>query len=146
MLEIQRPVDQPYIVLESDIECPSKAIHIVNLNAKPVIGIGRRVNNEISISDISVSRRQAEIILEGNDVFVSDCESKFGTFVKADDLIQLKMTQSVLPIQIERKCFFFKLIQRFSSKEKCKFCFTRNYPQESFDHFVNVFEKFPMRI
>ena len=31
LLEIERPVNEPYMVLESDIECPSKAIHVVNL-------------------------------------------------------------------------------------------------------------------
>lgn len=58
------------MVLESDIECPSKAIHVINFTIKPMFSVGRRVNNEISISDISVSRRQAEIQLVGNEVFI----------------------------------------------------------------------------
>jgi hypothetical protein len=57
LLEIERPENEPYMVLESDIECPSKAIHIINLAIKTNYSIGRRVNNEISISDISVSRK-----------------------------------------------------------------------------------------
>ena len=61
LLEIDRPINEPYIVLESDIECPSKAIHVINLKLKPTFTVGRRVNNEISISDISVSRKQAEV-------------------------------------------------------------------------------------
>jgi hypothetical protein len=70
LLEIDRPENDPYMVLESDIECPSKAIHVINLRIKPICSVGRRVNNEISISDISVSRRQAEFSLVGQEVYV----------------------------------------------------------------------------
>ena len=44
------------MVLESDIECLSKAIHVVLLDYKSEFNIGRRVNNDITVSDISVSR------------------------------------------------------------------------------------------
>ena len=57
LLDLERPIDQPYMILESDIECPSKAVHIINFGEKEVFSVGRRVNNDISISDISVSRR-----------------------------------------------------------------------------------------
>ena len=30
LLDIERPVDAPYMILESDIECSSRAIHILN--------------------------------------------------------------------------------------------------------------------
>ena len=80
LLDLDRPVDQPYMILESDIDCPSKAIHIINFGAKNVFTVGRRVNNDISISDISVSRRQASFVLEGNCVHLMDLDSKFGTF------------------------------------------------------------------
>jgi len=57
LLDIDRPKTDRYIVIESDINCPSKAIHVINFNIKDEYNIGRRVNNEISISDISVSRK-----------------------------------------------------------------------------------------
>jgi hypothetical protein len=44
------------MVLESDIECLSKAIHVIVFSVKPAFHIGRRVSNDITISDISVSR------------------------------------------------------------------------------------------
>ena len=53
------------MILESDIECPSKAVHIINFGVKQHFKVGRRVNNDISISDISVSRRQATFQIEG---------------------------------------------------------------------------------
>jgi len=56
LLDLDRPINAPYMILESDIECPSKAVHIINFEEKDVFSVGRRVNNDISISDISVSR------------------------------------------------------------------------------------------
>jgi hypothetical protein len=44
------------MVLESDINCLSKAIHVVNFDFKNEYNVGRRVSNEITVSDISVSR------------------------------------------------------------------------------------------
>ena len=70
------------MVLDSDIDCLSKAIHVVVFSVKNDFYIGRRVNNDITISDISVSRQQSAIKLRGGKVFISDCDSKFGTFVK----------------------------------------------------------------
>jgi len=77
------------MILESDIECPSKAIHVINLRIKPICTVGRRCNNEISISDISVSRKQAEFQLVGKDLFVQDHDSKFGTFKKLHGLVHI---------------------------------------------------------
>ena len=64
LLDLDRPVDEPYMILESDIECPSKAVHIINFGWKQSFVVGRRINNDISISDISVSRRMATLILD----------------------------------------------------------------------------------
>lgn len=44
------------MVLESDIECLSKAIHVIILDKKKEFTVGRRINNDITVSDISVSR------------------------------------------------------------------------------------------
>ena len=70
------------MVLESDIECLSKAIHVVVFSVKKSFSIGRRINNDITVSDISVSRKQATITLNNDKIFIEDCDSKFGTFVK----------------------------------------------------------------
>jgi hypothetical protein len=74
------------MVLESDIKCLSKAIHVINFDFK---NEGRRVSNEITVSDISVSRSQASIKLINNKVFVRDCDSRFGTFIKVNGLLEL---------------------------------------------------------
>jgi FHA domain len=87
LLNFKQPKNKKYMVLESDIECLSKAIHVIVFSAKPAFYIGRRINNDITISDISVSRKQAGIVMRpDNRVFVEDCDSKFGTFVKCNGL------------------------------------------------------------
>jgi pSer/pThr/pTyr-binding forkhead associated (FHA) protein len=77
------------MVLESDIECLSKAIHVIVFSVKPIFNIGRRVSNDITISDISVSRLQGSITLKNDKVFVEDCDSKFGTFIKVNSTITI---------------------------------------------------------
>jgi hypothetical protein len=83
LLKFKEPKNKKYLILESDIECLSKAIHVLILSDKKEFTIGRRVNNDVTVSDISVSRKQAIVKLRGSKIFVSDCDSKFGTFVKA---------------------------------------------------------------
>jgi hypothetical protein len=46
-----------FMVLESDIECLSKAIHVIVFEHKQEFNVGRRINNDITVSDISVSRK-----------------------------------------------------------------------------------------
>ena len=76
------PFNSKYMVLESDINCLSKAIHVINFDFKNEYNVGRRVSNEITVSDISVSRSQASIKLVNNKIYVEDSDSKFGTFLK----------------------------------------------------------------
>lgn len=89
VLNYKKPKNRKYMVLESDIECLSKAIHVVVFSVKNEFLVGRRVNNDITVSDISVSRKQAAITLRGDRVFVQDCDSKFGTFVKVQSCIAI---------------------------------------------------------
>ena len=117
LLGITKMEDRRYIVLESDIECLSKAIHIIDFSIKNVFNVGRRVTNDITVSDISVSRKQSELELDldSNQLFLSDCYSKFGTFVKIDGLHKLDKINETLPVQVEKKCFFIKVQARFSA-------------------------------
>lgn len=85
------------MVLESDINCLSKAIHVINFDYKNEYNVGRRITNEITVSDISVSRAQACIKLIDNKVFVEDSDSKFGTFVKIQGLFELTGESVGLP-------------------------------------------------
>ena len=136
------------MILESDIDCPSKAVHIINFGVKNTFTVGRRVNNDISISDISVSRRQACFVLENKHVSLMDMDSKFGTFVKIQKPEPVKPDGSFLPVQIEKKCIFFKVEQRFSKCER--FCNTvsrkngRKRDVEDHDYFLHQIDKYPL--
>lgn len=124
LLNYKVPQKSKYMVLESDINCLSKAIHVINFDFKDEYNVGRRVSNEITVSDISVSRSQASIKLINNKIFVEDCDSKFGTFIKVNGLLELsgdsvglsKNTKHnfIIPIQVEKKCFFIKPANRYS--------------------------------
>ena len=98
------------MVLESDVNCLSKAIHVINFDLKKDYMVGRRINNDVTVSDISVSRAQAAIKLRGEKVYVQDKDSKFGTFIKIMGLYTIdKNMDFTIPIQVEKKCFFIKL-------------------------------------
>jgi hypothetical protein len=101
------------MVLESDINCLSKAIHVINFSHKREYTVGRRITNDITVSDISVSRAQASIRHSIGKVFVEDQDSKFGTFLKVRGLMEIKENSPEIPIQIEKKCFFIKLEDRY---------------------------------
>jgi len=89
LLNYRIPIDEKYIVLESDINCLSKAIHVINFDFKKEYTVGRRVTNDITVSDISVSRAQSSLKLKNNKIYVEDHESKFGTFVKVRGLFDI---------------------------------------------------------
>lgn len=100
MLSIPLPASRQFCVLESDIDCPSKAIHVIDLAVKNEFNVGRRVLNDITVSDISVSREQALIKYDpqSNKLFVQDCDSKFGTFKKVTGLLPLNQLNTMIPL------------------------------------------------
>ena len=120
LLNYKVPVNQKYMVLESDINCLSKAIHVVNFDFKNEYTVGRRVTNDITVSDISVSRAQSSIFLKNGKVYVQDMDSKFGTFVKIQGMYEIGKYagNEIIPIQIEKKCFFIRpaLLHRYQRR------------------------------
>ena len=66
LLNYKVPNNERYMVLESDVNCLSKAIHIINFDLKSQYNVGRRITNDVTVSDISVSRAQSSIKLKGD--------------------------------------------------------------------------------
>ena len=89
LLSIEKPESGTYCVLESYIECLSKAIHVVDFSFKKSFEVGRRVTNDITVSDISVSRRQSKLRLLNGKIYLEDQDSKFGTFVMLNDMVAI---------------------------------------------------------
>ena len=99
LLNYKIPQNEKYIVLESDIQCLSKAIHVINFDYKKEYTVGRRVTNDITVSDISVSRAQSILKLKSNKLYVEDQDSKFGTFVKVNGIYEIDNSKNfTIPI------------------------------------------------
>lgn len=73
LLQYKVPKNQRYMILESDVNCLSKAIHVINFDFKKEYNVGRRITNDITVSDISVSRAQATFrFKKDNKVYIED--------------------------------------------------------------------------
>jgi pSer/pThr/pTyr-binding forkhead associated (FHA) protein len=57
----------------------SKGVHVVNMQNKNIIKLGRGHDIDVRITDISVSRVHAMIKLEKGNFYLEDNDSKFGT-------------------------------------------------------------------
>lgn len=101
ILKIDLPNHKNYMILESLKSAPAKVIHVFDLSKsdgskKPrknhrgmleympynEFRIGRSVESDMKIADISVSRVHAFIRIIGDQIFLEDNGSKFGTMVK----------------------------------------------------------------
>jgi len=88
--------ENDYIILESIKSAPAKVIHVFDLkacdgnkgvdglvfNPKNEFRIGRSVETDMKIADISVSRVHSYIRVIKDKLYLEDNGSKFGTFVK----------------------------------------------------------------
>jgi len=109
LLDIPKPESQ-YIILEGlckDKNSP-KSLHVVSMNGKSSIKIGRGHESELRVSDISVSRCHASIRLQSGKFFLDDENSKFGTSVQVKRPISLEMMEQVT-VQTGRTLVTFEL-------------------------------------
>jgi pSer/pThr/pTyr-binding forkhead associated (FHA) protein len=70
-----------YMILESINSMPAKVVHVFDLRFDS-FKIGRSVETDMKIADISVSRTHSFFKIEDRQLFVEDNGSKFGTLVK----------------------------------------------------------------
>ena len=69
------------MILESIASMPAKVVHVFDLRYVS-FKIGRSVDTDMKIADISVSRTHSFLSIKHNKLFVEDNGSKFGTLVK----------------------------------------------------------------
>ena len=128
---------EKYIVLESLVldGKNKRFFYVINLendNLKLKIGRGKEI--DILITDISISRIHCLLVRDKNNVYLDDCNSKFGTLI----LIQspfLKMSNDLpLNIQIGRTFLHFELEKSFSFINCCT---CEIYDNEYFYHQQN---------
>lgn len=84
-----------YMIFESIKSAPAKVIHVFDLSncdglendsksSRNEFRIGRSVETDMKIADISVSRIHSYIKYVGNKIILEDNGSKFGTLVKVN--------------------------------------------------------------
>ena len=83
-MDIDKPTSE-YMVMESVKSAPAKVIHVFFLQKTNEFRIGRSVDTDMKIADISVSRLHAYIQIKDGKMFIEDNGSKFGTLVKIRD-------------------------------------------------------------
>ena len=109
LLDIPKPESQ-YIILEGlckDKNSP-KSLHVVSMNGKSVIKMGRGHESELRVSDISVSRCHASLKLHNGNFYLDDENSKFGTLIQVKRPISLEMMEQ-LTVQTGRTLLSFDL-------------------------------------
>ncbi len=70
-----------YMILESINSMPAKVVHVFDLRYND-FKVGRSVDTDMKIADISVSRTHSFLKIKDKKLFVEDNGSKFGTLVK----------------------------------------------------------------
>ena len=119
LVTIPKP-DGEFITLEAmpnQRDLP-QTIHLIPLQNKNNVRLGRGHDSDVRISDISVSRNHALIRYDKGKLFLEDNESKFGTLVQVRRPIALD-SESNFSIQCGRTVLSFTCRQR----TKCFSCF-----------------------
>jgi hypothetical protein len=111
MMTISKP-NKPYILFESignkHENREERWLHLVSSEENSSIKIGRGHDCEIRITDISVSRKHAEIVLKDGDFYLADTKAKFGTLIRLEEDFTL-IPNKPIRIQFARTVFEFKV-------------------------------------
>ena len=107
LIDIPKPRNN-HIVLESlnqikDNKYNNKYIHVINLVNEDDIYLGRGIDADIRINDISVSRLHSALKFnfEKKTLLIKDLKSKFGTTVLIRNSVELKKNEN-LNLQVGR--------------------------------------------
>jgi hypothetical protein len=114
-ISFYKPKFEEFIVLESMRADKHKAkfIHIMSLDNKNCINIGRANECELSISELSVSRFHCIIHKDEGDLFIEDNSSKFGTLILIQNNNMFMNDYIPLKVQISKTYIKFKTIVPF---------------------------------
>lgn len=88
IMDFEKPYSE-YMIMESVKSAPAKVIHVFNLTDTDLFKIGRSVETDMKIADISVSRVHAFIKIKNGELLLEDNGSKFGTLVKINSPLSL---------------------------------------------------------
>jgi predicted component of type VI protein secretion system len=80
-MDFERPQSE-YMIMESVKSAPAKVVHVFFLDKTYEFKIGRSVDTDMKIADISVSRLHSHIRIVDDKLYIEDNGSKFGTLIK----------------------------------------------------------------
>ena len=110
-ISFYKPKFEEFFVLESMRADKHKAkfIHIISLDKKNSINIGRANECELSISELSVSRFHCIIHKDEGDLYLEDNSSKFGTLILIQNNNMIMNDFMPLRVQINKTFIKFKI-------------------------------------
>ena len=116
-----KPKFEEFIVLESmkSSIVKNKYIHVISLENKEFISIGRATESDLSLPELSVSRNHCLIHKEHGKVYLEDNTSKFGTLVLIQNKNMIVNDFMTLKIQVGKTFAKFKLEIPFSFSWSC---------------------------
>jgi len=100
-----------YMILESIKSAPAKVVHVFDLTYDD-FKVGRSVDTDMKIADISVSRTHSFFKIQNGKICVEDNGSKFGTLVKIQrpvDLLRADANFTSTIFQVGRTLIYLKL-------------------------------------
>ena len=115
-----KPKYNKFVVLESirDDNRRSKFIHIIPLNRKQIIKIGRLNNCDLSLPDFSISRVHCCMYIESGQLFLEN-NSKFGTKILVQNPKLVMSPQYPLCIEVQNTYLKLKIQKPFSLFSCC---------------------------
>ena len=115
-----KPKYNKFVVLESirDDNRRSKFIHIIPLNRKQIIKIGRLNNCDLSLPDFSISRVHCCMYIESGQLFLEN-NSKFGTKILIQNPKLIMSPQYPLSIEVQNTYLKLKIQKPFSLFSCC---------------------------
>ena len=115
-----KPKYNKFIVLESirDDNRRTKFIHIIPLNRRQIIKIGRLNNCDLSLPDFSISRVHCCMYIESNQLFLEN-NSKFGTKILVQNPKLTMSPQYPLCIEVQKTYLKLRLQKPFSLFSCC---------------------------
>ena len=128
----------PYAIFECYAkDCiDSNGLCIITFSSKKIIKIGRHADNELRISDVSVSRHHAVLQLDGSSLYIMDCNSKFGTLLMMKQPFMIG-SRTELEVQSGKYLFGFNLEIGWSLFS----CFTRPVIEKVHTEETKIFQE-----
>ena len=110
IMKFEKP-EKNYMILESIKSAPAKVVHVFDLKYDS-FKVGRSVETDMKIADISVSRTHSFFKIKDGRIVVEDNGSKFGTLVKIQrpvDLLAVKADHTSTIFQVGRTLIYLQL-------------------------------------